>query len=168
MSDSISAMADEVKGVEMLDQSIHDMVCNMREETELSASLQEAGKSIFRSQMSDAFKWHGGPMDYWSTLEEHWRCVTGGEPIPTKYRTNKSVILKAYKHDPIITGWYDPAGEVLGKSAIQNTFSGGSKLTSEGAMRQIIRIIDKVKHDSGPVARRSLMKDLHAHLKELL
>lgn len=146
---------------EMLDQSIHDMVNNMREETELSASLVEAGQSIFRSQMRDAFKWEAGARNYWDTLEACWRDMTGNQPIPTKYRTNKSVILKAYSHNSEVRAWIGKDGEVLGKSAIQNTFSKGALLTSEGGMRQIIRIIDKVKHDSGPAEHATLCAALY-------
>ena len=150
---------------ELFDQSIHDMVENMREEVALSGSLEGVAKSIFRSQMKDAFKYIGGPSDYWKAVEECWRSATGGDPIPTKYRTNKSVILKAWREDHNVEHW-SKDGDVIGKSAIQNTFSMGVALTAESGLRKIIRIIDKVREDSGGTEHEALVEGIRYHLGE--
>ena len=153
MSEDVSAIA----------QMVHDMV----EEVELRAMLDTAVESIFARQLSDAFGYEHGPLDYWRQVEAEWRRATGGDPIPTKYRTNKSVILKAYSSDANISRWCDSEG-VLGKSAIQTELAGGGKLTREGAFKKIIHIIDTYAAQEGDDEAQVLCREVHIKVSELI
>lgn len=144
---------------------IAQMVVDMREEGELRTALDTAVESIFGRQFSDAFCYHGGPKDYWRDVENEWRYTTDGEPIPTKYRTNKSVIMKAWDKSTRISTWYDPHGKVMGKSAIQNRLSSSGKLTREGAIKKIIHIIQQVERDQGTLEGGKLCKELNLLLE---
>jgi len=153
MSEDMSAIA----------QMVHDMV----EEVELRAVLDTAVESIFARQLSEAFTHEHGPLDYWRQVEAEWRRATGGDPIPTKYRTNKSVILKAYSNDANLSRW-TVGGVVYGKSHIQNELSGEGKLTREGALKKIIYIIDKYAAQEGADEARELCREVHIKVGELI
>jgi hypothetical protein len=154
MSEDVSAIA----------QMVHDMM----DETELRSALDTCVESIFARQLTEAFTFTTGPLDYWREVESEWRRVTGGDPIPTKYRTNKSVILKAYGQDANMGTWIGGDGEVYGKSHIQNTLSGEGKLTREGALKKIIYIIDKYALQSGDDEGKELCREVHIKVSELI
>ncbi len=155
-------MMDE--DVSAIAQMVHDMV----EEVELRAVLDTAVESIFARQLTEAFTFPAGPEYYWREVEAEWRRATGGDPIPTKYRTNKSVILKAHSEDNALSRWCDGVGVVYGKSAIQNELSGEGKLTREGAFKKIIYIIDKYDDQAGNDEARELCREVHIKLSELI
>lgn len=141
------------------------MVADMKEEHELSGEVTKIGESLFRKQFSQSFEYEHGPEQYWSHIESVWRAATDGKPIPTKYRTNKSVILKAHGHTPRLDEWCEARTDtVLGKTAVQNRFSKGRLLTKESGFRQVIRIIEKVRTDSGNDEHEQLCHDLLVHL----
>ena len=141
---------------------INGMVADMKEEIELSEVLCSVGKNLFRTQFEQAFAWEPDPTHYWAVLESAWRKATGGKPVPGKYRSNKSVILKAHGKSPRIEEWTEDhgLGKVMGKTAIQNAFSGGHLLTKEGGMRKILMTIEKVEVDSGSVEATLMVEEL--------
>ncbi len=148
--------------------AIAQMVADMREETELRVALDTAVESIFRRQLRESFAYAGGPLMYWNDVEAEWKTTTDGAPIPTKYRTNKSVIVKAYNHDSTVAYWHDPDGEVRGKTHIQNVLSAKGVITREGAFKKIIHIIDSYADVHGYDEAKELCRELHIKISKLL
>ncbi len=148
--------------------AIAQMVIDMREETELRVALDTAVESIFRRQFRESFGYPGGPLKYWIDVEAEWKHTTHGAPIPTKYRTNKSVIVKAYNTQSLLTGWMDADDEVFGKSAIQHKLSAKGVITKEGAFKKIIHIIDTYAEVKGHDEARELCRELHIKIGELI
>lgn len=126
--------------------TVDDMVAAMIDETECRAELREVRSNLWRTQFRDAFKYPGGPDTYWEHIEKQWKEVTDGAPIPAKYRSNKSVIIKAHAHAPVLAEWVSD-GVVLGKTRIESLCKdrAGRDYTSE-----IIRIIGAQHAQMGP------------------
>lgn len=151
----------------MEESAIAQMVTDMVEETELRANLDGIVETIFRRQLRESFEFPEGPEAYWSAVEAQWRTVTGNQPVPTKYRTNKSVILKAHKANTLFEYWTDKDGDVMGKTAIQNATSEAGKLTREGAYKKIIHVISKVKdNDPSGMEYAALLADVVEYINE--
>ncbi len=84
----------------------------------------------------------GGVASWWAQLETEWRTLTSNKPIPTKYRTNKSVILKAERVTKDVTAWMED-GTMMGKTAVQQVCSTHDPVirTPEAVAKTIIAMI---------------------------
>lgn len=118
--------------------NIEETVSLMVEDTKLQAALDDAGKSIFERQFEEAFTAPGGPVTYWKAIEEQWKEVTGGAPIPAKYRSSKSVILKAWNKNSELSS-YIVDGKTMRKSALEMALNEKRPLTRAQAEANIIK-----------------------------
>jgi hypothetical protein len=70
-----------------------DVVDWMLQEQEASTGLAEVQSAVFRAQAEGS--WRIGHDVYWAALEARWKEKTDGKPIPSKYRSSKSVLKNA-------------------------------------------------------------------------
>lgn len=128
------------------------MAKQMLDEEQITSDIAKIRSNLFRQQLEESFSEPGGPSEYWKQVEMEWRRCSGGKPIPTKYRTNKSVILKAWNNENDMSMWIDGDGEWLGKSAIQHKISAlhrrpATVKTAEGMAKAVIHHIERWHRD---------------------
>ena len=145
----------------MLSMTVNEMVGSMIEETNCRAELNGVRANLWRSQFKDAFKYPGGPEEYWSDVERQWKEATDGAPIPAKYRSNKSVILKAHATDSNVLVW-TVHGKVKGKSAIEKMMKETADPTDAA---RIIRIIEAAYKQHGAAYVEVIMEDVVTAVK---
>lgn len=147
-----AALAEEEALMSEEENAIERMASKMWDETCVTQELDEVRDNLFRTQFADSFAWTGGPPAYWVELEKEWRKVSGGKPIPTKYRTNKSVILKAWRIDAEARSWMEhEKAVIMGKTAVQKKCMTELKVvkSAEGMARELIAVIDQYRKDAG-------------------
>lgn len=142
------------------------MAAQMLDETLVTQDLITIREGMFRTQFKQSFKYAGGPKNWWAMLESEWATLSGGQPIPTKYRTNKSVILKAWRHDTAPQTWrLAKTGEWLGKTAVQELCRKGkdSRFKIPEAMFKSVvagvEAYDKVANESDVAAFNILLSE---------
>jgi hypothetical protein len=135
----------------LMGATIEGMAQRMLDETLVTKDLDNIRTGIFKDQLVDSFEHTGGPEYYWHMVEQGWYDLTEGEPIPTKYRTNKSVILKAWRVSNNLDTWVEtkPTGELayMGKSAVQAKcmVMSNTPKTPENVARAVIDALDRYK-----------------------
>ena len=150
---------------------IKSMVSAMIEEGQCADELGKVRSNLFKTQFTDAFCYGTeGPEEYWNDLEAAYKEATDGQPIPTRYRTNKSVILKAWEFNPRINTYYKDSSctTIFGKSHIDKMVK-SKKPKSDDARAKIIRIMDCEWTLSGEdgAAMHVMLEDIvgYAHAK---
>jgi hypothetical protein len=147
---------DLLMGDEEKESSMVAMASRMLDETEVTKDLGEVRDGLFRKQFQEAFCFDEAPSGYWKELEKQWKRVSDGAPMPTKYRTNKSVILKAWRVNSKLSHWHDPkSGYIaMGKTAVQAKCMVAESVakTPEAVATQIIDTLSRyeTKEGSGP------------------
>jgi hypothetical protein len=158
MSEEAAAMISEE-----VSNPITVMAGKMYDEVMVTKDLDTVRDNLFRTQFNDSFTHVRGPAGYWTELEREWRAVSSHMPIPTKYRTNKSVILKAHRIDEGLTNWVElnDSGEFipLGKTAIQNKCMTVEKVSKsgEGMARNLINMIEQYEKDESTTEFNSML-----------
>ena len=88
--------------------------------------LGEIHANIFRQQaMGSVQLGHGS---YWQAVEREWKDETGGKPIPSRYRSSKSVLKSALKLGLYVVG----KGKTELEKEIKQAKVGGSSERSGG------------------------------------
>lgn len=146
---------------------VKDTVKCMLEEAEITKELVGIGTSLFKRQLEEAFTFPAGPKNYWTHVEDEWKIASGGKPIPTKHRTNKSVILKAWETSHVLAVWRDKKGGILGKSAIVKAIADSvpnEELGVDYVVSSIRGVLDKAQKDMNVHDRA----DVYSRVKVLI
>jgi len=103
--------------------SIEETVDLMREAEHADSSLKDVNASIFRIQADGCVR--NGWREYWTCLEATWRERTEGAPLPSKWRSSKSVLKSA------LAAGLDVIGK--GKTALEKEIKAHKEAAASGA-----------------------------------
>ncbi len=148
----------------MKSMSIDEMVSAIVEEDNCAAELGKVRSNLFATQFTDAFNYVGGPGKYWKDLEASYKVATKGKPIPNRYRSNKSVCLKAWANSASLAV-YSKGGKLLGKTAIERKIA--DVKPNESYEEQVIRIIDSAYVQGGESRVREIVGAVNKHCDKL-
>jgi len=143
------------------------MAQKMLDETSVSEDLDAIRDGLFRQQMEESMRYPDGVAKWWKNLEAEWRAISGGKPIPTKYRTNKSVILKASRCEPDLLEWMD-GGEVIGKTAVQTRCQTSDPVirTPEAMCKTIVHMIQQYERQTDTTQSEALIELMYEWTKD--
>jgi hypothetical protein len=143
------------------------MAQKMLDETLVTEDLDTIRESLFKQQMEESMTYIPGVMKWWSNLEKEWRTISGGRPVPTKYRTNKSVILKACRHEADRRKWMVD-GEMMGKTAVQTRCQESTPVmrSPEAMCKIIVNMITQYERQQDKVQADALITLMYEWTKD--